>query len=277
MTPARYILPKSGVLKNSQLADFIRFMGRVLSYKVSFVDEPGFQERADGSTYIDLTGNHPAGPAGEEGMAGERGARGPTGGAGPAGEPGTTPGPKGVNQTTPGPPGPMPTGPPGFPGIPGDPGPAGAPGPDGGPQGPTGEPGDTGPTGADGPIGAPGDPGDKYAIVTVSEGRHVGMIATESPRPYFVERLKFSSGTKRILIPALFRGTIKPNSLRVMALSVPGCGAYIEGNYVIIGAQESGGVVTVAGVRKGFGNWFYRDFTEGQKRKNELFYSSAHA
>lgn len=276
MTPVRYILPKSGVLKNSQLADFIRFMGRVLSYKVSFVDEPGFQERADGSTYIDLTGNHPAGPAGEEGMTGPVGGPGPPGGPGPAGPPSTTPGPPGPAQTTPGPPGPMPTGPDGIPGIPGTPGPVGPPGPDGGPQGPPGEPGDPGEQGPDGPVGPPGDPGDKYAIVTVSEGRHVGMIATESPRPYFVERLTFSAGTRRILIPALFRGTIEPDSLRVMALSTPGCGAFIDGNYVVIGAQESGGVVTIAGVRRGFGNWFYRDYTEDQKRKNEAFYSSAH-
>ena len=276
MTPVRYILPKSGVLKNSQLADFIRFMARVLSYKVSFVDEPGFHERADGSTYIDLTGNHPAGPSGEEGMTGPVGGPGPPGGPGPAGPPSITPGPPGPAQTTPGPPGPMPTGPDGIPGIPGTPGPAGPPGPDGGPQGPPGDPGDPGPIGSDGPVGPPGDPGDKYAIVTVSEGRHVGMIATESPRPYFVERLTFSAGTRRIPIPALFRGVIEPDSLRIMALSTPGCGAYIEGNYVVIGAQESGGAVTVAGVRRGFGNWFYRDFTEDQKRKNDDFYSSAH-
>jgi len=126
-------------------------------------------------------------------------------------------------------------------------------------------------------MGSPGDPGDKYAIVTVSEGRHVGMIATESPRPYFVERLTFSATTKSILIPALFRGTIEPDSLRVMALSVPCCGAYIKGNRVVIGAQESGGVVTVAGIRRGCGNWFYRDYTPEQKRKNDAFYSLAHA
>ncbi len=277
MTPVRYMLPKSGVLKASQLSDYIRFMGRVLGYKISFANEPGFQERADGSTYIDLTGSHPPGPDGAAGMAGSPGPTGPAGAAGPAGPPSTTPGPPGPAQTTPGPPGPMPTGPDGIPGIPGPPGPVGSPGPDGGPQGPPGEPGDTGAPGPDGPQGPPGPPGDKYAIVTVAEGWHVGMIATESPRPYFVERLTFSATTKSIPIPALFRGTIEPDSLRVMSCSLTGCGAYIKGNRAVIDSQGRAGTVTVAGIRRGCGNWFYRDYTPDQKRKNDDFYSLAHS
>lgn len=283
-----YKLPKSGVLKAADLAQFIQWVGSNLGFGVKFDGETRVEERADGSTLIDFRRPGPNGAPGPPGPNGPPGPLGLPGADGAGGPPGATPttvgpdgddGPDGAPYTAPGPDGPK-----------GDKGEKGDDLP--GPLGPRGEigptdhtPGPKGAPGAPGYVGYPGEPGtpgidftgDKTAIVTVSDGQHIGMIATESPRPYFVQRLTFSSGTRRILIPALFRGTIESDSLRVMALSTPGCGAYIEGDYVVIGAQESGGVVTVAGVRRGCGNWFYRDYTENQKRKNELFYSLAHA
>jgi hypothetical protein len=284
-----YKLPKTGVLKSADLAQFIRWAGSNIGYNVKFDGETKVEDRADGSTLIDFRRPGPTGSPGPASTTpGPRGYPGYPGADGAAGPPGETPttvgpdgddGPDGIPYTAPGPDGPK--GDKGEKGddLPGPPGPRGDIGPTDHTPGPKGAPGPQGYVGYPGEPGTPGlnYEGDKTAIVTVSEGRHVGMIATESSRPYFVERLTFSATTKSVPIPALFRGTIEPDSLRVMALSVAGCGAFIKGNRVVIDSQCRAGTVTVAGIRRGCGNWFYRDYTPEQKRKNDDFYSLAHA
>ena len=171
-------------------------------------------------------------------------------------------------------------GPPGtdYPGLPGPAGPPGPYGPDGpaqtlpGPPGPTGPPGAPGPPGPDGPTG---EPGDKFAIVAAGES-FVGMAALEAPRPYFIESIKVPANCSKVEVPALFLGTIEPNSLRVMSFSVPGIGARVKGSTVEIIGKHSGGIVSVIGIRRHLAWWHFKDFTANQMENNRQFYASAH-
>ena len=274
----RYRIPKTGFLKARTLADFIAYMGSVLGYTVKFTGDPTSHVRADGSTFVDISSN--AAP----GATGPSGANGPDGADGPQGDDSTTPGP---DNTTPGPKGATPTGPgpigpltPGPPGIPGTAGPAGAPGPagsDSGTPGATGQPGPPGPRGEDGPVGGPGPPGDKFSIVNVARGINVGMCALEAPRPYFIQRLTYRAAKTALTIPSIYLDTVERSSLRVMSCSVHGAGVKIEGATVEIDSPSAGGVVTIAGIRKGQGAWHYRDYTEAQRLTNNEFYARAYA
>ena len=130
--------------------------------------------------------------------------------------------------------------------------------------------------GPDGTPGPPGEEGDKFAIVE-SLGAFVGMAATEAPRPYFIQRLTFSGRNKSIVIPALLLGTVDADSVKVMSCSIPGLGARVVGNKVLIDAEnKERGTVTIAGIRRGFSDWYYLDYTERQRLTNNAFYASAH-
>lgn len=274
----RYRIPKTGFLKARTLADFIAYMGSVLGYTVKFTGDPTSHVRADGSTFVDISGNAAPGATGPPGANGPDGANGPPGDDSTTpGPDNTTPGPKGATPTSPGPIGPLTPGPVGVPGLPG---PAGSPGPAGTPSGTmggAGPPGPPGPVGADGPPGSPGPPGDKFSIVNVARGINVGMSALEAPRPYFIQRLTFRTAKAGIAIPSLYLDTVEASSLRVMSCSVHGAGVKIEGAAVFIDSPTAGGVVTIAGIRKGQGAWHYRDYTEAQRLTNNQFYARAYA
>lgn len=273
-----YRLPKEGFLKASTLADFIAFMGAVVGYSVKFSDDPSSHMRADGSMFVDLSGAGPPGPQGATGATGAPGAKGPDGPnstvPGPDNE---TPGPPGPTPTEPGPDGPLTPGPTGIPGTAGPAGPEGPPGPANSTPGPMGPSGPLGPQGPDGSPGPPGPDGDKYAIVE-SLGAFVGMAATEAPRPYFIQRLTFNGNKKSIVIPSIFLGTVDADSVKVMSCSLPGVGARVVGNRVLIDTENKyHGTVTVAGIRRDFSDWCYLDYTERQRLTNNAFYSKAYA
>ena len=272
-----YRLPKSGFLKASTLADFIAFMGSVVGYSVKFSDNPSNHVRADGSMFVDLSGAGPPGPSGPSGATGAPGAPGPPGpNSSVPGPDNETPGPPGPTPTEPGPPGPLTPGPTGIPGAAGPAGPAGPTGPANSTPGPMGPPGPLGPQGPDGSPGQPGPDGDKYAIVK-SLGAFVGMAATEAPRPYFIHRLIFNGKKKSVVIPSIFLGTVDADSVKVMSCSLPGVGARVVGNRVLIDTENKyRGTVTVAGIRRDYSDWYYLDYTERQRLTNNAFYASAH-
>jgi len=270
-----YRIPKEGFLKASTLADFIAFMGAIVGYSVKFSGNPLTFTRADGSTYVDLSGGGPTGPTGPS-PTGAPGANGPQGEQGATGPDNLTPGPPGPTPTGPGPIGPLTPGPLGEPGPAGPTGPAGSTGPANTTPGPMGPSGPLGPQGPDGPTGPPGPPGDKFAIVE-SLGAFVGMAATEAPRPYFIHRLTFNGKKKSIVIPNVFLGTVGADSVRVMSCSILGVGARVVGNKVLIDTENRDrGIVTVAGIRRGFSKWEYRDYTEAQRLTNNAFYAEAY-
>lgn len=237
-TPPRYRLPKPGLLKASALAELIQWVGTQLGYQVDYKNSQK-REQPDGSTLVDTGGGGPPGPAGAD-------APGPPGGPGPDGDFG----PDGPENMMPGPAGPP------------------------GPPGPMGPPGGMGP---------PGEPGDKFAIVPAGS-RFVGMAALEAPRPYFIHRLTFDLTSYRfVLIPQIYLDTIEPGSLRIMSCSQPGLGLRIVGDTIEVSPPQSLQVsksqsltVCLIGLRCGFSDWYFRDFTEGQRQKNAAFYDSAH-
>jgi len=284
MSRKTYRLPKPGVLHAESLNDLIHWVGGILGYEVSF-SQAKPRENADGSQYVDFRQPGPKGADGPPGPPGNPGssppganAPGPNGEEGPEGDFG----PDGPDNTTPGPKGPK-----GLIGLPGDnmPGPRGPTGPTGPANlmpGPDGDPGEPGPPGPAGPQGDPGEPGDKFAIVEAGS-RFVGMAALEAPRPYFIHRLTFDlTGGRFVLIPQIYLDSIEPQSLRVMACSVPGLGLRIVGDTVEVSPSPSLKVspsqsLTLIGIRRGFSDWYFRDFTEKQRQTNNAFYSSAHS
>jgi len=264
----------------------------------------------------------PSGPTGPPGSAGSNGMPGAPGGngaspvapIGPDGDPGEMgdQGPKGPAETEPGPKGPKgdpgppgddlagPAGPPGEIGepntTPGPDGPPGPPGPPGTPAFEPGSPGDPGDPGTDGfssnglpgdpgPPGTPGEAGDKFAIVTIPDGRHVGLHATEASRPWFLDeitfRVPFWRSVVTLPIDALFIGSIEPSSLCVIQTSASAIGAQIIGDSLRITASpfrlsSITGVITVAGLRRGFSDWHFKSFTADQLARNNAFYSAAY-
>lgn len=302
---AKYKLPKPGFLRVADFLRVIEAIGEAVGYGVQFNGARGVSENADGSFKVDF--NKP-GPRGAEGPSGETGSPGPNGdpGLAPIGNPGPDgypgdPGDIGDTPALPGPPGPK-----GFDGDPGNdkPGPPGTdpgdPGPDGteeGPKGPDGDPGDNqpGPLGVPGPKGSkgphgfyipgepgdpgePGVPGDKFAIVTLPDGRNVGYHATEAGRPWFLDEITFVLESSKPICP-VFLGTIEPDSVRVIQVSRQGIGAKIErGRIILEGAMTSSPiVVTIAGIRRGFSGWHFKQFSDAQRERNERFYTSAYA
>lgn len=264
----------------------------------------------------------PSGPTGPPGSAGSNGMPGTPGGngaspvapIGPDGDPGEMgdQGPKGPPETEPGPKGPKgDAGPPGDDmlgprGAPGpigepniDPGPDGPPGPPGPPGTPAFEPGSPGPPGDpggpgftfpglpgdEGPPGAKGEPGNKYAIVTIPDGRHLGLHATEASRPWFMDEITFKIPPLLayidLPIDAVYLGTIEPASLCVIQTSTPAIGAQIMRDRVRITVSafrlsSITGVVTLAGIRAGFLDWHFKSFTAEQMTRNNAFYSAAY-
>jgi hypothetical protein len=234
----------------------------------------------------------PPGPAGPEGPDGPDGPDGPPGSTpgppgppgqdlgGPAGPPGPT-GPTGTEYLTPGPIGP--TGPTGTPGTPGDPGtPSSTPGPEG-PHGfyLTGDPGDPGAP------GLPGPPGNKFAIVTLPDGRHLGFHACEGSRPWFLDEIPFvliaGESFVSIRIDPLFLGTVDPASLIVSQMhhdSNHSLGARIEHDQLVIAAPvrvryHVSGIVTLAGIRRGFESWHFKPFSAAAMAANRRFYAAS--
>lgn len=235
----------------------------------------------------------PIGPDGDDGDMGDQGAKGETptepGPKGPKGDRG----PPGDDMLGPaGPPGPMgtPNYDPGPPGPPGEPGPPGTPAYEPGSPGDPGDPGGYGFTfpgdpGPEGPPGPDGDQGDKYAIVTLPDGRRIGMHATESSRPWFCDEIAFKIPPLLayidLPIDAVYLGTIEPASLCVIQLSLSGIGAQIVGDHLRLSAtpfrlSSLSGVVTVAGIRRGFLDWHFKSFTAEQMTRNHAFYSAAY-
>lgn len=288
-----YRLPKNGLLRAEELNRLIQWVGGLVGYRTQFIGAKKVTEQADGSLYVDFRQIGPIGPAGASGSGGSPGAPGPPGPEGPAGadlpgppggpgNPGDY-GPDGPDAPNPGPPGPKVPGPPGsnLPGPPGPEGPGGEPNPDPGPPGAPGNPGAPGLPGDPGPPGEPGPPGDKFAIVAAG-GKFVGMAALEAPRPYFIHHLSTQANgaeTEMILpIDPQFSRVTQPGSLRLMSCNVPGLGLRLRGadQVQILGTPPAGPlIIGVIGIRLGFADWYFRDFTEAQRRKNNHFYESA--
>jgi hypothetical protein len=224
----------------------------------------------------------PAGPPGPKGPTGPastaKGPKGPTGPAGPAGPPGAT-------------------GPTGFPGVDdegpeGSPGPAGSPGPPG-PPGPEGPFGATGPEGAEGP---PGPPGNKTAILSLADGRNVGLMALECRDVLFEDIITVTLPAHRssfsVPIDPIFLATLEPGTLTITS-ALPAypvhLTAQINNHQSAISNHQSSIhlqlppqptplplVITLHGTRIGQLHARQQPWTPAQAAHNDAFYRAFH-
>lgn len=121
--------------------------------------------------------------------------------------------------------------------------------------------------------------------MTLPDGRHIGMHAMESSRPYFLDEIVFKLppffASMDLPIDPVYLGTIEPDSLCVIQCSEPKLGAQIVSGRLRVTAsvlrlQGIRGVVTIAGIRRGFKDWHYQPYTAEQFMKNNAFYSAAY-
>lgn len=81
-------------------------------------------------------------------------------------------------------------------------------------------------------------------------------------------------------IDPLFLGSVETSSLCAAQVYPPDLGVQIIGGSLCIRRRwtlcSSSGIVTIAGVRKGFSDWHFKPFTAAQQARNATFYSSAY-
>ena len=319
--PATYTLPRArGAVKMRDFARIAAWLALRFRFQLSSGGMVASREVAGGGLFMRRDRTGPKGPQGDLGELGDPGAPGPPGenlpgergGPGFPGSPGPTgpmgdPGPKGPpgeDSTEPGPKGPKgPTG-----ATPGPPGPAGNPGPAGvdeespegdvgppggvGPPGPPGPEGDWGFLGPEGPGGPPGPPGDKTAILQLSEGRNVGLMAIECRDVLFEDVIKVTLEPRTnylwVNLDPIFVATCDRGSIVVTSAlpDMPAPGLNVQftspgAHSLIIRLQPQLRslrlVITVHGTRRGHANARARQWTVEQATRNEAFYARFHA
>lgn len=293
--PSVYRVPSSkGVVRMRDFARMAAWLALRFRFELRSDGMQSARETAGGGLFMRRDRPGPVGapgapgstgPAGSDGIPGPdgsnvpgpRGPKGDSGAPGPEGDPGepSPPGPPGPDSTAPGPKGPAGT-------EPGDPG----------PKGPTGFPG---PAGVDeespqGEPGPPGEPGEKTAILQLSDGSNVGLMAMECQDVIFEDVLHFGVPAGRSVFPVaidfLFAAVCEPGSIRITSalpsVPVPNLSVELQPDLQIkirMPAQlrEIRLVITLHGTRLGHAAARQRIWTPAQAEQNAAFYARFHA
>jgi hypothetical protein len=143
--------------------------------------------------------------------------------------------------------------------------------------------------GPDGPPGDPGQPAEKTAILRLSDGRNVGLIAQECRDVIFEDILTLvlapHTTQARADVCEVFLRTLQPGTLRLLSIlpghPVHGLHGKIIGDsiHLRLHAQPVPVLltITVQGIRRGHQHASLRQWTPAQAAHNDAFYRSFHA
>jgi hypothetical protein len=143
--------------------------------------------------------------------------------------------------------------------------------------------------GPDGPPGDPGPPAEKTAILKLSDGRNVGLMAQECRDVLFEDiiTLTVSPHTTQTCVPIceLFLRTLQPGTIRLVSIlpshPIHGLHAQLSDHHLHLHLPAQRVPVlltlTVHGIRRGHQHARLRQWTPAQAAQNNAFYRSFHA